>query len=252
MIFQVNPWISWQDTHSNYGRIMYITRFMVSLTPMWVICLSINWWALVLSGFTFFPFFGLGEEAMKQYRFWIRCCLRPFGIEYSKEESRGGVKRTWVDVLLRRPGRPVLSKSGPGYDIGHFSVDPAETRLSDYENASSQSRDIGNVAASSNPNTLGSARVNSEHSRIPLHITRSMVDAAHVSQHRVLVTQTDIPSPTESDVPNEKLSGGQYPPLASTEMVDLEVQQGPGLSVEEQRRKEILERNPELTEEVFF
>ena len=41
---EVAPWISWENTHSNYGRIEYITRFMFSILPHDVVYTSLAWW----------------------------------------------------------------------------------------------------------------------------------------------------------------------------------------------------------------
>ncbi|PVG02655.1 STE3-domain-containing protein [Serendipita vermifera] len=104
----IEPWISWEDTHSNYMRIAYVTRFMMmSAANKLVAPFSIGYWALVLCGINFFLFFGLGEEASKQYQTILKAVFKPFGIEYPKEKKRKTVKKTWIDILLGRPGKPV-------------------------------------------------------------------------------------------------------------------------------------------------
>ncbi|PVG02656.1 STE3-domain-containing protein [Serendipita vermifera] len=102
----IRPWISWEDTHSNYKRIAYYTRFMLSKQPITTAGFSMGYWALVLCGISFFSFFGLGEEAFKQYRAVLAVLLKPFGIKFSNEKKPQKVEKTWVDVLLRRPGKP--------------------------------------------------------------------------------------------------------------------------------------------------
>ncbi|PVG02650.1 STE3-domain-containing protein [Serendipita vermifera] len=105
--FTVHPWISWEDTHSNYMRISYFTRFLLSQNRQNVTFYSISYWAVVLCGVNFFIFFGFGEEASKQYKVILGAILRPFGIKYPKEKKRKTIKKTWLDVLLRRPGKPI-------------------------------------------------------------------------------------------------------------------------------------------------
>jgi hypothetical protein len=110
-VYPVYPWISWEDTHFNYKRISYFTRFMTSQDTMQFASLSIAFWAIVLCGVNFFLFFGLGEEALKQYDSVLGAILRPFGIKYPKEKRRRTVKKTWIDILLSRSGRPVNPSS---------------------------------------------------------------------------------------------------------------------------------------------
>ncbi|KAG8818416.1 a-factor receptor [Serendipita sp. 399] len=110
--YPVYPFISWEDTHSNWMRIAYISRFMISRQPNQVIYISISWWSLPAAGWFYFVFFGFGEEAMVQYRSLVRAALKPFGINWPKEETassrrRRRTTRTWLDVILCRPGRPI-------------------------------------------------------------------------------------------------------------------------------------------------
>ncbi|PVG02697.1 STE3-domain-containing protein [Serendipita vermifera] len=104
--FKVYPWISWEDTHSNYKRIRYFTRFMMSQHPTSVAVFSIGYWAIVLCGINFFIFFGFGEEASQQYRAILAVFLKPFGIEFSTEKKPQKIKKTWIDILLCRSGKP--------------------------------------------------------------------------------------------------------------------------------------------------
>jgi hypothetical protein len=109
--YEVFPWISWEDTHSNYGRIEYINRFMLSILPHKVIATSIAWWSLPLCGLSFFVLFGFGEAATP-YQPLIAGCLRPFGIQYPREEKKTkSTKRTWLDFILRRPGKPTSKET---------------------------------------------------------------------------------------------------------------------------------------------
>jgi hypothetical protein len=109
---EVAPWISWENTHSNYGRIEYITRFMFSILPHDVVYTSLAWWSLPLCGFAFFVFFGF-REAATPYQPLIAGCLRPFGIQYprEKEKKTKSTKRTWLDIIFRRPGKPSSKES---------------------------------------------------------------------------------------------------------------------------------------------
>ncbi|KIM26104.1 hypothetical protein M408DRAFT_10129 [Serendipita vermifera MAFF 305830] len=120
--YTVFPWISWEDTHSNYGRIAYFTRFLISQTPDVATQWSVTCWSVVLCGFNYFILFGFGEEAMKHYQGFIGAILKPFGIQYPKRRRRNAIKRTWLDVILGRPGKPTnLSSSAPTSSMPQFT-----------------------------------------------------------------------------------------------------------------------------------
>ena len=59
------PWISWQNVHSNFSRVdLYPTIY---LSPSFLRSVYLFWWAMPVSAFIFFLFFGFGEEARKEY-----------------------------------------------------------------------------------------------------------------------------------------------------------------------------------------
>lgn len=112
--YPIHPWISWEDTHSNWMRIAYITRFMLSISPGEKVALSISYWTLPLCGILYFLLFGFGEEAMMQYNAVFDAIRRPFGALFRKVHLQHvNLRRTWLDVLLSRPGT---------------SIDPTEKR----------------------------------------------------------------------------------------------------------------------------
>jgi Pheromone A receptor len=100
----VAPWISWDDTHSNYGRIAYITRFAMQQSPEAVVSMSVMLFATTLSAFNYFFLFGFGGEAMRRYRRFVGAVVGAvrrggwpkFGVEYPREvKRRTGSKRAW-------------------------------------------------------------------------------------------------------------------------------------------------------------
>jgi hypothetical protein len=113
---EVYPWISWQNTHSNFSSIIYITRFMISIQPHDVAYLSITWWSLPLCGLSFFVFFGFGEAATP-YQPLIARCLRSFGIQYSREEEN-----MTKSTILRRPGKALSTESFGLPSMPHFGT----------------------------------------------------------------------------------------------------------------------------------
>lgn len=60
------PWTSWAAVHEGFG---FIGQYHDSDFPSGtLLCIYLLWWAVPMSGLAFFAFFGIGEEAMKDYR----------------------------------------------------------------------------------------------------------------------------------------------------------------------------------------
>ncbi|KZT19583.1 fungal pheromone STE3G-protein-coupled receptor [Neolentinus lepideus HHB14362 ss-1] len=70
----LRPYTSWADVHSNFSRIGQWPS--VFLTPSIRRDEMVIWWALPVSSYIFFLFFGLGEEAFKEYGKVIRWVRR--------------------------------------------------------------------------------------------------------------------------------------------------------------------------------
>jgi pheromone a factor receptor len=89
----LNPWISWENTHYDFGRISYISNFLFSLSPQSTITLfELTRWCMPLAGFLFFIFFGLASEARKQYKhtfhaFQQAVGMRPATLKYSDRKD---------------------------------------------------------------------------------------------------------------------------------------------------------------------
>jgi len=65
----LEPWISWDNTHYNFGRVSYVTYFLFSTQPQSsIVIFELTRWCMPLAGFLFFLFFGLASESRKQYR----------------------------------------------------------------------------------------------------------------------------------------------------------------------------------------
>jgi len=266
-VIPVAPWISWEDTHSNYHRIEYVTRFLLSTAPANNVYVSISWWSLVLAGITFFTFFGFGEEATRQYQAMIGVCLKPFGIKYPKEHKRRTVERTWLDVILCRPGRPVNITSSMSSSSAPHSANPTDSRPSRRNNnnlPSTRSQttsgggindlniDISNLDFLDPAEARKQARI-SAYTR-PGQATKGKQQTLKRSAsldssiHRQSLEGSDI---TDEKKPDDDVSSPSSSAAPKVEF-DLEAQQPPAMTIEEQRRKEILEQHPELTEEVSF
>jgi len=64
----VHPWISWEDTHSNYSFVGQVPSFMWRANSVSQALLELNRWTVVVAAFFFFAFFGFAEEARRHYR----------------------------------------------------------------------------------------------------------------------------------------------------------------------------------------
>ncbi|KAH7911853.1 GPCR fungal pheromone mating factor [Hygrophoropsis aurantiaca] len=61
----LRPWISWDNVHSNFSRVdLYI---ILEIPPAYLQTMLLFWWAMPVSAYIFFMFFGFGEEARKEY-----------------------------------------------------------------------------------------------------------------------------------------------------------------------------------------
>ncbi|KAF5329526.1 hypothetical protein D9619_009306 [Psilocybe cf. subviscida] len=62
----LRPWTSWADVHSDWNR---ADQWLLDeLPPAFVNSMFLLWWAMPISAYIFFVFFGFGEEAKKEYK----------------------------------------------------------------------------------------------------------------------------------------------------------------------------------------
>nr|AWT57999.1 Pheromone receptor [Lentinula edodes] len=66
------PWVSWDDTHFDFGRVVLVPAVIWRSNPENVVAIQLNRWVPVVCAFVFFALFGFAEEAMKNYKraFW--------------------------------------------------------------------------------------------------------------------------------------------------------------------------------------
>ena len=84
------PWISWEDTHQHFSRVVYRPMGLIKASPQMERVLNINLWATPMGGFIFFLWFGIAAESVVGYMsiFWV--LVRSFGVEpKSKTEQPG-------------------------------------------------------------------------------------------------------------------------------------------------------------------
>jgi hypothetical protein len=275
--YEVYPWISWDDTHTDFGRIAYINRLIMQISPSAAVQVSVAIWAVWISAVGYFVFFGFGEEAVRHYREYIGVLLRPFGIKYPANKKRSTIKKTWLDVLLGRPGKPTnLSSSAPTSSMPQFNSksstspptgnsNPTRSQTTTAGGGNDLHLDITNLDFLDPTEARKQARISAytrpgQATRSPVSpkgraVLRSSIDSSihrnsseHDRHSRVEEEKGDFGRSETSDEPNE--------PSPSREVgdadVDLEAQDRAQSEIQQARRRAILEANPELTEEITF
>lgn len=83
----LNPWISWADTHQNFGKINFIPWIFIESSADRGIGFAVNRWALPAGGILFFMYFGIAGEASAEYRKWFWAIAGRFGIKKSPKAA---------------------------------------------------------------------------------------------------------------------------------------------------------------------
>lgn len=84
----VHPWVSWEETHFGFSRVDQIDADTWKASNLATTMLESSRWMTVMCGLIFFLFFGLAEEATRNYKAWIeRACLL-VGVQYSFDSSK--------------------------------------------------------------------------------------------------------------------------------------------------------------------
>jgi Pheromone A receptor len=250
--YQVHPWISWEDTHSDYGRIAYISRFLMQQSQESVISMSVMLFATTLCAFNYFFLFGFGEEAMKHYRSFIGAIVRPFGIKYPRKEERTMVERTRQGAMFGRlgkaanpptptpsmrhldPNTPTLYR--PGRSNSLFSQATTTTRTGDddlYIDMTNLDFQKGRTGLTSFDSTAEQSTCKYDHRR----------DSTIAGESWDITNQRGSEKLEVTNEPSVSTRGGDN---------DLEAQQPRRSEGQDAQRKAILEKDLELTEEVTF
>ncbi|KAJ7436623.1 pheromone receptor, partial [Mycena latifolia] len=71
-IIGISPWVSWENTRSNFSRVVQVPAIFWRVDPWTVASFETTRWATVTCAFLFFGYFGFADEAIKNYRgaFW--------------------------------------------------------------------------------------------------------------------------------------------------------------------------------------
>ena len=101
------PWISWEDTHSNWNRFDSYPEASIKADPYLYASWILELWSSASDCFLFFIFLGMKDEQREQYRRWFFVILRPFGIK--PPSSSTDSPSLWQRLF----GRPTPPKPTP-------------------------------------------------------------------------------------------------------------------------------------------
>ncbi|KIM27261.1 hypothetical protein M408DRAFT_330161 [Serendipita vermifera MAFF 305830] len=271
-VLHVSPWISWEDTHSNYGRIAYYSRLTLSQLPDLVTQMSVVYWSTALCGFNYFILFAFGEEVVKYYQGIIGAMLKPFGIQYPKKRKRNAVKRTRLDAILGGP-KPTTSHPSPGGTPGAHNSDQTRTHTMTANDGNDFHLDVDNLeflnpfearkqALISAYTSPGQAIRDSQAEKgRAFGIRRPSLAWSIFRQGNDKIEEEESPGIADEtpgiEESNSVAKAGSDPSTLKENRdaegdVDLEAQDPSESVIQQERRRAILENNPELTEEVTF
>ncbi|KAI0311157.1 pheromone A receptor-domain-containing protein [Amylostereum chailletii] len=77
----IRRWISWDDTHFNYGEVDSIPAILWRSSKNGQISVELSRWSVVFSAFVFFAFFGFSMESRKNYSRVFRAVAKRFGVQ---------------------------------------------------------------------------------------------------------------------------------------------------------------------------
>lgn len=87
--YGVKPWISWDDTHWGFSKVVFWPSYIYRSSPTIKVAFEINRWALPFIAFIFFGFFGLAEDARLNYRHAFHAFLRKLGVKMPAPGTAG-------------------------------------------------------------------------------------------------------------------------------------------------------------------
>ncbi|KAJ7622027.1 pheromone B alpha 1 receptor [Roridomyces roridus] len=97
-VFGIAPWISWEDTHSNFSRVVQFPGIEWRADPFSAASLESARWLTVGCAIMFFAYFGFADEAMKNYRFAFTSVAKRVGYSTATQSSSG-----WTSAGSKKP-----------------------------------------------------------------------------------------------------------------------------------------------------
>lgn len=95
----LEPWVSWSDTHFNFGRVGIVPSIIWQGDRAFRISVELTRWSPVLCAFLFFGLFGFANEAQKHYRLAFWWVAKPFGFKPKASTNSKGSFNGYVSAL---------------------------------------------------------------------------------------------------------------------------------------------------------
>ncbi|KAI6095666.1 pheromone A receptor-domain-containing protein [Pisolithus sp. B1] len=117
----IQPWISWDNTHYDFSRVVLYPAVVWKSNPDYVASVEMTRWLFPACGFLFFALFGFAAEARKHYRAAFVSVVKFFGYKPASRDAQRpspGWKRNLNKSLdeVTSSSLPVYVASFPHHD----------------------------------------------------------------------------------------------------------------------------------------
>ncbi|KAJ7822241.1 pheromone B alpha 1 receptor [Mycena leptocephala] len=209
----LSPWISWDDTHSNFSRVVQVPGIYWRADPYSAASVETLRWATVACALLFFAFFGFADEAIKNYRGAFQSVAKRMGytsagssrfsstgatskFPISSSSSRGATLPVFIrkDTTQKRDSFDSFSDMSASYggispleyeEKAHgLSLGDVSGMLPDYKESDYSSSAPSSDTESVHGSDAEEIEVSSLH-RASVHITLSPPEPAHVRRSGV-------------------------------------------------------------------
>ncbi|KAJ7636804.1 pheromone B alpha 1 receptor, partial [Roridomyces roridus] len=102
-VFGIARWISWDDTHSHFSRVVMFPGIVWRADPFSAASLESARWLTVGCAVMFFAYFGFADEALKNYRFAFFSVAKRMGYSGATQSSSGGAWTSTGYVVSKKP-----------------------------------------------------------------------------------------------------------------------------------------------------
>ncbi|KAJ6617170.1 pheromone A receptor-domain-containing protein [Mycena sp. CBHHK59/15] len=134
----ISPWISWENTHSNFSRVVAIPGIFWRSNPYTVASLESTRWMTVACALLFFGYFGFADEAIKNYRSAFFSVAKRVGYSTATMSS-GGV----LSSNGSKSKYPNMSSSGRGATLPVFIKKETAQKRDSFDSFSDMSTSFG-------------------------------------------------------------------------------------------------------------
>ncbi|KAJ7930459.1 pheromone A receptor-domain-containing protein [Mycena leptocephala] len=135
----LSPWISWDDTHSNFSRVVQVPGIYWRADPYSAASVETLRWATVACALLFFAFFGFADEAIKNYRGAFQSVAKRMG--YSTAGHRGSARLGAATSKF-----PISSSSSRGATLPVFIRKDTTQKRDSFDSFSDMSASYGGIS----------------------------------------------------------------------------------------------------------